>query len=374
MPKYQPEIAFYTYKLAGGGAERMIVNLMQNFAQKGLKIDLVLNNVSGPYLPLVPPEVRIIDLNAKSVFRNGIFKLANYLKTEKPLVMLATFHPCSEVALLAKLWSSSPTKIIVREENTLSINSRMAKNKGRYSPFFAKMLYPKVADEIIAISKGVAEDLIRVTGISKSKISVIYNPAFTPSVREKAQEPLDHPWFQKGEPPVILGVGRLEIQKDFPTLIKAFSILRKQQSCRLVILGEGEERNNIKHLIMELGLENDVALLGFQENPFKYMAKASVFVLSSAWEGFGNVIVEALAVGTPVVSTNCPSGPAEILDNNKYGLLVPVGDSKAMSEAIACVLSDNSPLTNVDHSSWLHQFALESIAQKYFDVIQNHMN
>jgi glycosyltransferase involved in cell wall biosynthesis len=161
-------------------------------------------------------------------------------------------------------------------------------------------------------------------------------------------------------------VGRLEIQKDFSTLIKAFASVRQVYACRLVILGQGREQQNLNRLIVELGIENDVAMLGFVENPYPYMVKSSMFVLPSLWEGFGNVIAEAMALGTPVVSTNCQSGPAEILDNGKYGWLVPVGDSKAMAEAIMKVRSGESKPVDAD---WLKNFTIETVSDQYLKVL-----
>lgn len=365
MPENQPHVAFYTYHLSGGGAERVLVNLMPYFVRRGLKIDLVLNRVVGPYLPQVPSEVRIVDLDSPKPFRQGIPKLVRYLRKEKPLVMLTTVHPYNEAALLAKALAFTSTRIVVREDNTLSLDAPMAIGRARHAPLFAKLLYPW-ANGIIAVTRGVAEDLVQVTGIPKKHIQVIYNPTATPNLWKKSQEPLDHPWFNPGEPPVIIGVGRLVPQKDFPTLIKAFALVRKLHSCRLVILGQGSEQQNLSNLVAELGLENDVAMLGFAENPYTYMAKAAVFVLSSAWEGLPNVIVEAMTLGTPIVSTNCQSGPAEILDNGKYGWLVPVGDSKAMAEAILSVLSGNFKSVA---PGWLNQFTPETVSKQYLEVL-----
>lgn len=366
MSGYQPQIALYTYNLHGGGAERIFVNLMQDFVKRGVKVDLVLNSVAGPYLSQVPSDVRIIDLKAKQPFRDGIWQLIRYLRKEKPYVLMATVHPSVEVALLAKLFAFTSTRVFVREDNTLSLHAARATDKVRWSPYFAKFLYPVAANGIIAISQGVAQDVIKITGLTKKQVSVIYNPAITPNILKKSQEHLTHTWLQAGEPPIILGVGRLKLQKDFPTLIKAFALLKQARPCRLIILGQGDEELKLKNLISELGLENDVAILGFTENPYAYMAKASVFVLSSAWEGFGNVVAEALAVGTPVVSTDCQSGPAEILDYGKYGYLVPVGDHKEMAVAISRVLSGNFKSVDAD---WLQKFTIETVAKQYLDVL-----
>jgi glycosyltransferase involved in cell wall biosynthesis len=237
----------------------------------------------------------------------------------------------------------------------------------RLTPLLAQLFYPW-ADGVVGVSLGVAKDLAHITNLPLEHIQVIYNPAVTPELAEKAKESVAHPWFTSEETPVVLGVGKLELQKDFPTLIHAFAKVRQVRTARLVILGWGPEPDRLKleALVRELGLEGDVAMPGYVENPYAYMARAAVFVLSSAWEGFGNVLVEALAVATPVVSTNCESGPAEILDHGKYGSLVPVGDSQALAEAILKVLAGKSKPVDL---SWLNQFSLETITQQYLDLL-----
>jgi glycosyltransferase involved in cell wall biosynthesis len=160
----------------------------------------------------------------------------------------------------------------------------------------------------------------------------------TPELYRLAEEPLDHPWFAPGQPPVILGVGRLEPQKDFATLLRAFSTVHADRPCRLVILGEGGQRRELQALAAELGIAADLAMPGFVTNPYAYLRHASLFAFSSRWEGFGNALVEALAVGTPVVSTDCPDGPSEILEGGRFGPLVPVGDHAALADAMRLVL------------------------------------
>jgi glycosyltransferase involved in cell wall biosynthesis len=219
----------------------------------------------------------------------------------------------------------------------------------------------------VAISEGVADDLVACTGIDRSRISVIYNPIEIFEVLSEAAQPLDDPWFQAGEPPVVLGAGRLTKAKDFPTLIRAFARLRLRHEIRLVIVGEGEDRPPLEALIRELGIERDVALPGFVRNPFAYMARARVFASSSAWEGFGNALLEALACGTPVVSTNCSSGPAEILDNGAYGLLAPVGDHVALVDALAQALA--SPPDRSRNQEWITAFSRRRIVEQYFAAL-----
>jgi glycosyltransferase involved in cell wall biosynthesis len=365
MPKYKPDIAIFLRCLYGGGAERGMLNLAHNFLQQKLTVDMVVVKEEGSLVEQLPRGIRLINLNAQSKF--GILpKLIQYLQRERPVSMLAALHYPCEIAILAKRIARVSTRIVVSEHNHLSQEAkRIPQLSVKLTPLAAKLFYPW-ADGIIAVSQGVAEDLANVTHLPRKRIDLIYNPVVTPEIFTKAKEPVNHPWFQLGELPVILAVGRLYPQKDYPTLIRAFAQVRQVHRTRLVILGEGPEADSLNNLIRELGLEEDVAMLGFADNPYAYMAKAAVFVLSSAWEGFGNVLVEALAVGTPVVSTNCESGPSEILANGKYGDLTPVSDPQAMAEAILNVLSGKTKKLD---SHWLQQFTLETCAEQYLDVL-----
>lgn len=364
MQKNKLHIAFYLRLLYGGGAERVVVNLMHSFVERGIKVDLVMNTASGPYLKQLNPKIRVINLQTPRLLLS-LPKLVEYLRREKPTCLIAGLHYTNEIALWAKQLAFISTSVIITEHNTLSIDGQ--RSTDRWAPLLAKLFY-FLADEIVAVSQGVAQDLTKVTGLAESRIRVIYNPVITDELLAKSQQSLDHPWFKVGELPVILGVGRLAAQKDFTTLIRAFAQVQQIKPCRLVILGSGRDRQQLNALVKELGLEKEVAFLGFVDNPYTYIAKAAVYVLSSAWEGFGNVLVEAMALGTPVVSTDCPNGPAEILDRGKYGFLVPVGDDNAMSEAILQVLSDNTK--KVD-PAWLEQFTLNQVAQKYLNLVEN---
>ncbi len=364
--QHSPHIAIFIRSLYEGGAERVMLNLARGFMKQGLNVDLVLVKAEGAYLTQVPPGIRLIDLKAQS--KPGILpKLVKYLRQERPVSLLAALHYPCEIAVLAKRLAGVSTRVIVSEHNNLSQEAKRIKQTSvRLSPLAARMFYPW-ADGIVAVSQGVAQDLAAVTALPSARIQVIYNPVVVPEMFTKAKEPVDHPWFQPGQPPVVLGVGRLFPQKDFATLIRALALVRNVRPARLVILGSsGPDEAKLKALIRELDLEEEVALLGYVSNPYAYMARSSVFVLSSAWEGFGNVLVEAMAVGTEIVSTDCPSGPEEILAHGKYGALTPVGDSKAMAEAILKTLS-GSP-KKID-SGWLDQFTIETCAQKYLHTL-----
>lgn len=358
-------IAIFLRGLYGGGAERVMLNLARGFIERDRRVDLVLARAEGPYLAQVPPEVRLVDLKAQWM-PSSPTKLVQYLRRERPVALLSALHYPCEIALWAKRLSGVSTRVVVSEHNTLSLEAqRIPQLSVRLTPLAARLFYPW-ADGIVAVSQGVAQDLARVTCLPLERIKVIYNPVVVPDLFTQAKELVDHPWFKPGEPPVILGVGRLYKQKDFPTLIRAFAQVRQVRPARLVILGSGPEQAQLKASVCDMGLEEEVAMLGFVQNPYPYMAQAAVFVLSSAWEGLPTVIIEALAVGTPVVSTNCESGPAEILDHGKYGLLAPVGDSKAIAEAILSVLSGNGKRVA---PGWLDQFTLEACTQQYLDAL-----
>jgi glycosyltransferase involved in cell wall biosynthesis len=230
---------------------------------------------------------------------------------------------------------------------------------------FMRWTYPW-ADGVIAVSSGVADDLAATIGLSRDRIDFIYNPIDTTAVRQRAEEPFEHPWLAPGEPPVVLGVGRLTAAKDFSVLVRAFAELRTQRRARLVILGEGELRPDLQALIAELGLPKDVIMPGFCDNPFVWMRRAEVFVLSSAWEGLPGTLIQAMACGTPVVSTDCPSGPAEILEKGKWGRLVPVGNAGALAQAILATLED---VTRPDVASRAADFSIDSAVDGYLRVL-----
>lgn len=342
-----------------------MLNLARGLTERGLKVDLVLSKAGGSHLWRVPSEVRIVDLQSRQLL-TSLPALISYLRREQPLTLLSALHYTNEVALWAKRLSGVSTRVVVSEHNMLSQKVKHAtRMKGNLLPLAVRYFYPW-ADGIVAVSHGVAQDLARTANLPLKRIQVIYNPVVTPDLLEQAKEPVDHPWFQPDEPPVILGVGKLEAQKDFPTLIRAFAEVRRVKSARLAILGWGPDQSQLEALVRELHLEGEVALLGYAKNPYAYMARSAVFALSSAWEGLPTVLIESMAVGIPVVSTNCESGPTEILDGGKYGSLTPVGDTHALAAAILRVLSGESKSVPSD---WLNQFTLKTSTQQYFDVL-----
>jgi glycosyltransferase involved in cell wall biosynthesis len=361
-----PDIAFFLPNLNGGGAERVLLNLAIGFADRGFSVDLVLAKAKGDYLPEVPAHVTIVDLNAQRLIA-GIPALTRYLKRNRPPVMIAALEEANLIAIACQRLTGAPTRIIVTVHNHLSTQLQHSSSlKQRLIRLLLRQLYP-AASAIVAVSQGVADDLVQLGGLSPAQVKVIYNPIITSALLSKMQEPISHPWLSPSSPqPVILGVGRLNRQKDFQTLIRAIAQVRQQRQVRLIILGEGEERPHLEALVQQLNLVGAVDLPGFSSNPQALMRQSSLLVMSSAWEGFGNVLVEALAAGTPVVSTHCRSGPAEILDQGRYGELVAVGDVQGLAQAILTTL--DRPLEAQALQQRSQQFSLDKILLQYCKI------
>ncbi len=359
-------IAIFTSSMEGGGAQRSMLNLARGLAARGFPVDLLLARAVGPYLSDVPDSVRLIDLKCRRTL-NSVRPLAHYLRDERPAALLSSLVYVNIVALWARQLAGVPVRLIVNEQNTLSrFASNAAKRRNRMMPFLARRFY-SWADGIVAVSEGVRTDLSETVRLPHDRIDVIFNPSVDRAhVSSRAQESLDHPWFQSDEPPVVLAVGRLHQQKDYPTLVRAFAALRQRRDARLVILGEGEKRTEIEDLIRQYNLQSCVDLPGFADNPFAYMSRASLYALSSRWEGLPTVLVEALCCGTPVVATDCPSGPREILRDSRFGRLVPMGDPPALAAAMDAMLSEKK--TAPPETSWA-PFEVNAVVDRYLDIL-----
>jgi glycosyltransferase involved in cell wall biosynthesis len=326
-------VAFYLPSLCGGGAERVMVNLAEGMVERGLPVDMVVAAAEGELLDRLPAGVRLVDLRAGRVIRS-LPPLVGYLRRERPRAVIASMGHANLVALWAARLAARGTRVLVTVHNTMSQSSREQSGWARrIQPVLWRTFYPWAAS-VVTVSRGAADDFARESGWPRARVEVIYNPVITPAMLAQAAGRPDHPWFAPGEPPVIVGVGRLTRQKDFATLIRAFARMRDRRPTRLIILGEGEQRPALEALVAELGVGADVALPGFKGDALAYMARADLFVLSSAWEGLPTVLIEALGAGTRVVSTDCPSGPREILQDGKLGALVPVGDAPALARAM----------------------------------------
>ncbi|MEO1373378.1 MAG: glycosyltransferase [Cyanobacteria bacterium J06635_10] len=359
-------IAFFLPNLYGGGAERAVINLLKGLREKdsSIPLDLVLGKLEGAYVNQIPKQVRVINFSKDRVIKS-IIPLNNYLQEVKPQALVSQMSHANVIVTIAKYLSQTETRLILVEQNNLSHNKSKL-FRGKFVPFFMKLVYP-YADEIIGVSHDVSRDLENQLNLPKGRVKTIYNPIVDDDLIYQANLPITHSWFEAKDYPTILAVGRLTEQKDFATLIEGFAILRKKRMVRLIILGEGELREDLEKLVTELGISKDVIMPGFVDNPYQYMKNADVFVLSSKWEGFGNVIVEAMACGCPVVSTNCPSGPGEILASGKYGSLVPTENPEALSEAILNVL--NQPIKPDILKQRAENFSIKESVSKYCKVI-----
>jgi glycosyltransferase involved in cell wall biosynthesis len=368
IPNSGADVAFFLPLLSGGGAERVILNLAIGFADRGLRTDLVLGKAEGPYLAQVPANVRVVDLDSPRVLR-ALRPLTAYLRREKPMAMLAALDHANLVAMAAGRLAGGKTKTVI------SIHLPFAKQLEEDTsltmaalPWLLGRLH-RWADGIVAVSAGVADDVTRATGIPRERVDVIYNPVIMPTLLKAAAQPPGHPWFEDGDVPVVLGVGRLTPQKNFPLLIEAFALARQTHDARLVILGEGQDRAALEALIQARGLEDCVALPGFVANPYACMSRAAVFVLSSDYEGLPTVLIESLAVGTPVVSTDCDSGPRVILRDGALGDLVPVGDVDALAGGIVRAIGGTrTPVAAAE----LLPFTLNTVVDQFHKALGLH--
>jgi len=363
MQEKSKHIALFIPSLSGGGAEKVILHLAEYFNQKKIKVDLIVGDAQGELYDQIPKSVRLIDLKKDRMF-STLPVVLNYLRKENPDVLLAALNLPNIVAVAAKILSGSRTTVAT-SIHTVFPEKKMYSIKEQLENALTKISY-HFSDIVVAVSYGAADYLVQYLSINPDKITVIYNPVLNSKFYNKSNVRVAHKFFTKEETEVILGVGRLTLQKDFETLIRAFNIVRKVKPAKLIILGEGDQRENLESMVKELRLTEHISLPGFVINPNPYMKKASVFVLSSAWEGLGNVIIEALACGCPVISTNCQSGPSEILKGGKYGKLVPVGDFSSMADSILEVLNNGTESIN---DNWLAQFSQDYSGNEYLKLL-----
>jgi glycosyltransferase involved in cell wall biosynthesis len=333
------KILFVIHSLAGGGAERIMSLLLKYINREIFEPSLVLLNKEGIDLNEIPQDVTILDLNKKGRmdFFRSVVQLAKYIVREAPSLIVSFLTYTNYMTLLSRFLSRKHIPVVLSERNTLSIALRHEKCYPIKS-ILVKHLYPHAA-RIIAVSKGVKNDLLNFLYPHSGKVSVVYNAIDIAAIERLKQEEVDHPWFQN-DIPILMACGRLAFQKNYPLLLKALAKVLKNIKAKLIILGEGEVKASLENLVNELGIQDNVIFLGFQRNPYKYMEKSHLFILSSAWEGFSNVLIEAMACGLPVISTRCPSGPDEIITNEVDGIMVPVGDVDALATAIMRLLND----------------------------------
>lgn len=393
------QLALFIPSLAGGGVAPVMLNLAQAFCARGHRVDLLVCRLEGAHKRRVPAGVRVVALERHSpllarylalradraawpqllrpvlLARRGaaalgcLHSLTRYLGSERPQALLSAKTHTNLVAIWARRLAGTSTRLVVSEHSCLS--QEIAGPKGRkwrwrfVAPLVART-YPG-ADAVVTVSEGVAEDLAARTGLPRGRITTVYNPVFSPRLVELARGPVSHPWYERDGPPLVLGVGRLEPQKDFALLLRAFARVRQERPVRLLILGEGRERSKLTRLAEALGVRDAVEFPGFVPNPYAHMARANLFVLSSRYEGLPTVVIEALACGCPVVSTDCPSGPVEILERGRYGRLVPVGDAPALARAMRAALDEPADRARLQRRA--AAFSVERAAPRYLELM-----
>lgn len=362
----QPDLAIIGPLKAWGGIERKLTILCREFVAKGVRVQLVL--VRGgelPYPDEFPGEVEVVKLGNRGKLE-GVFRLARHLRTHRPRAILAIKDHGATIALLSRSIMRLDLPVYVKITNTLSQTLRR-----RSKRWGVRILYPWLADRLIAVSHGVRDDLIAHFGIKPAQIEVIYNPTVTPDIAERCSLSVNHPWLADAGVPLIIGVGRLTPQKDFPTLLRAFTKVRAARPARLILLGDGPLRPELIQLARQLGVSSDVDFAGVVPDVIPWLARASLFVLSSRYEGLPNALIEALAAGCPVVSTDCPSGASEILMGGQLGSLVPIGDDEAMAHAMMTRLG-LKPSPEIIAQS-LDRFSSAGVAQQYLELMGIHV-
>ncbi len=333
----KPRIAFFITSLAGGGAERVVLSLARGFWARGYAVDLLITKKGGELEKEVWPDIPLRALGPN--FPCALFNLWRYMRRNSKTVLVTALPVPSLAALLVRPFCGGKGRTIITQHKSISMDRALVPGlKGQIRIALLKKLY-RFADRTVCVSKGVADDHAEQTGMARDKIDVIYNPVVESGMLAKAEENPDHPFLAPGRNfKTVLAAGRFDRVKDYGTLIHAFALLQARVDARLLIIGEGPEREKLEKLVQELGIQDKADLPGFQLNPYAFIHAADIFAVSSRFEGFGNVIVEALALGTPVVSTDCPAGPEEILEGGKWGRLVPVGDAQALADALADTL------------------------------------
>ncbi|MEW8240454.1 MAG: glycosyltransferase, partial [Candidatus Thiodiazotropha taylori] len=322
-----PHVCLFILKFGDGGVERMMVNIARGLSLIGVKVDFIIKNSNAPYLHLLPESVRVIKFPVAKQ-SDSLPRLLDYLQQNDPDILLTAKTRDDEIAMQARRRHNGKTRFYLRPGTAL-VSRMEARGMGWLRRWLKTRNLVKLfnqTDGVVAVSQGVANEVMALSGIPADRINVIKNPTITPELYELSQAELPDPWLAEDQPPVILGIGGLRRQKDFPTLLRAFAQVRQQQPCRLMILGQGNKEAQLQQLAGELAIEEDFRLVGFVDNPYVYLKHAGLFVLSSLWEGSPNVLTEALALGTPSVSTDCPSGPFEITRAGEVAPLVEVGD------------------------------------------------
>ncbi len=341
IPHAPWRLALFLATSGHSGVDRIMKNFIAELGTRPIAVDLLQVQGHGPFLEKVPENVRLVPLGTRHV-QSSLLRVAHYLRTERPDALLCDKDRVNRTALLAASMAGYKGRLVVRIGTTVSKNLEGRGFGHRLLQYWSlRHLYGK-AHAVVVPSQGAAEDLCSIASLPPGLVRVLPSPVVTEGLETLGREPVPHPWFASEAYSVILGAGELCERKDFATLIRAFAALPMQNSYRLVILGKGKKRKTLEKLAKDLGVADRIHFPGFVKNPYAYMAKSRIFVLSSTCEGLPVVLMEAMALGIPVASTDCPSGPREILDQGRLGPLVPVKSWEKLAEAITYLL-DHTP-------------------------------
>lgn len=353
MPASRTDIVLFGDFRATGGVERSFANVIPEWIRAGQRVEILGYREAECFYPEeLDDSVRFVHTGTSGKL-STVFAVWRFIRRKRPAVVVATGHISNLIlSLTAMLPCPDGTGLFLNVQNDFVASGKDKTGRKRARKLRQIGRWYRLADRLLVTSRGLHDNLVAATGLKPEMVRVIYSGVITDSVHVRAREPVDHPWLQPERTvPVILGAGRLKEQKDFRTLVRAFARLRASRAARLILIGEGEDRGELESLVNELGLTDHVDMPGFTPNPYAWIARADVFALSSRWEGFGNVVAEALALNVPVVSTSCPSGPAEILGEGEYGRLVPVGDAEAMALALAETLDQGNRCSDAHQAS-----------------------
>lgn len=362
-------IAFFTPELELGGAQRVTVTIANSLAKRGWDVDVVAGHLDGEFVSALDSAVTTVDLDIPRVPGLGIFagipRLVSYLNEHEPAVLFPNRTHANLAAIVASRLSDADVYVASTEHSAID---RDGSWESRLARLLAAFGY-RYADDVIAVSEGVAENVVENTHIPSTKTTVLNNPIDIEDILAKASAPVDHEWLDNPEIETIVSVGRLKPIKDYGTLLDAFAALNKHRpETRLILVGKGPEQDRLEAKARELGVEDYVSFPGYTDNPYVYMKHASVFVLSSKEEGLPTALIEALACGCTVVSTDCEYGPREILVDGEYGRLTPVGDASELANAIEASLE--APMPPERSRQRAHFFSMEAGADRYEEYIR----
>lgn len=363
------KLALYFPTLAMGGVERMALNLAQVLYAKGLSIDLVVVSANGPLRTEIPKGIRLFDLKSRKTSLS-VFKLASYLKRERPDIILSSMSHANIFAITAAMIANIELKIVISEHSMpfKAGHKKKSSLKDVLIQLMCRLLY-KRANGLVCVSDSVRKSWQGLLGATYPLAThVIYNPVIAADFYKRASHlPKDFS-PEENNMPTIVSVGRLNPVKDFPTLIKAFALLNKKINTRLIILGEGKERKKLEQLISEKKLESKVSLLGVKNNVLPYLTHADIFVSTSRSEGLPSALIEAIALGTSVVVSDCPGGSTEIIEQGKYGHIFPVGDYSSLADKLFYVLEN--PTDKMFLKERAKVFYADTVAEEYLKLFQ----